>query len=92
MVRNSSSPLIKLFRWTVLYGVVFIVVLRYGIYDNSQWANAAQIVASIIGLATLVGRFSQLSVQTIAAILASAQDASIRSARAKLFGLEENFH
>jgi hypothetical protein len=53
------------------------------------WSGAAQIIAMVATVVTLVGVWSQLAVQTIIAILASFQEKRIRDARGRLFRAED---
>jgi len=53
------------------------------------WSSAAQIIAMVATVVTVVGVWSQLAVQTIIAILASFQEERIRNARGRLFRAED---
>jgi len=87
-MRKLFSPLTVLFVVTLFLGAVSLFWLRPWLYDG-RWAGAAQIVAMIATLVMLVGVWHQLAVQTVVAILASAQDEAIREARGHLFAAEE---
>lgn len=89
---KAASPVIRLLKLlvvTLLFGAASLLWLRLGLADTG-WAGAAQIVAMGATLVMLVGVWGQLAVQTVVAILASAQDAAVREARGRLFAVEES--
>lgn len=73
----------------LLLGAASVLLLE-PLLNDPGWDGAAQIVAMGATLVMLVVVWNQLAVQTVVAILASAQEAAVREARGRLFAAEES--
>jgi len=87
-IKNAVPRVVYLLLPALAIGMFSLVVLAPHI-KWSGWASAAQIIAMIATLVTLVGVWSQLAVQTVVAILSTAQQTQIRDARGRLFVAED---
>ena len=80
----------------VIWFLILLVLLGIGLAwlllaqaKACTWAEAAQVVAMVATLVMLAVVWVQLAVQTVGAILSSAQDEDIRQARGLLFAAED---